>query len=313
MADTSVSYKYLVDDNSAQLRLDDFLPGVFVGLETKSAVKKAIKRGQVWVNHQPACTAIIASSGDEITWKKPLKNQNRILPLKLEVVYEDDFLAVVYKPAGIVVSGNSFRCIENALPGNLKASGQPDALPSPLAIHRLDGLTSGLLITAKTYRAHRQLGAQMQARTIQKVYTALVMGAPASNGVWDSPIEGREALTRYEVLQVWPSLRSGHLSLLRLFPATGRTHQLRIHLSQAGFPILGDALYGLEGQVLKHKGLFLCATGLEFSHPVNGEVLHLEVNPPAKFISFPKAEQRRFLKYQEYDGFAHGKNHCHNG
>lgn len=300
MAETAVDNSYTVDNNSERLRLDDFLPGVFVGLETKSAVKKAIKKGQVWVNQKPARTAIILSPGDEVTWSKPVKDQQRVLSLELDVVYEDDYLAVIHKPAGIIVSGNRFRCIEHALPGNLKASGQPDALPSPLAIHRLDGLTSGLLITAKTYGAHRSLGAQMQARTILKQYTALVMGEPAARGEWNAPIEGKEALTRYEVLQSWPSLRSGRLSLVKLYPATGRTHQLRIHLSQAGFPILGDALYGEEGQVLKHKGLFLCATGLKFAHPVNGEVLELNMDPPPKFRAFPEAEERRFFKYQEF-------------
>jgi 23S rRNA pseudouridine1911/1915/1917 synthase len=299
MAETTV-ISYMVDNNGKRLRLDDFLPGVFIGLETKSAVKKAIKKGQVLVNQQPGRTAIILSPGDEVTWAKPVKDQQRVLSLGLDVVYEDDYLAVIHKPAGIIVSGNRFRCIEHALPGNLKTSGQPDVLPSPLAIHRLDGLTSGLLITAKTYGAHRCLGAQMQARTILKQYTALVMGEPAPEGEWNAPIEGKEALTRYEVLQSWPSLRSGRLSLVKLYPATGRTHQLRLHLSQAGFPILGDALYGKEGKVLKHKGLFLCATGLNFAHPVSNEVIQLNIDPPPKFRVFPEAEERRFFKYQEF-------------
>lgn len=299
MADSSVDYTYTVENNPAQWRLDDFLPGVFIGLETKSAVKKAIKRGQILVNQRPGSTAIILAQGDVVTWLKPLKDQQRVLPLKLEVVYEDEFLAVIHKPAGIIVSGNRLRSIENALPGNLKASGQPDALPTPLAIHRLDGLTSGLLITAKTYGAHRALGAQMQEKTIHKEYTALVMGEPAPQGEWNLPIDHKAALTRYKVLESWPSLRSGRLSLIQLFPATGRTHQLRIHLSQAGFPIVGDGLYGEEGHVLKHKGLFLCATGLKFSHPFSGEPVELKIAPPPKFKTFPMAEQRRFLKYQE--------------
>ena len=299
MVDAPVIHSYTVESNSSELRLCDYLPGVFVGLETKSAVKKAIKKGQVFVNKIPGSTAIILSVGDEVTWSKPVKDHQRILPLELEVVYEDDYLAVINKPAGIVVSGNRFRCIENALPGNLKPSGQPDAMPAPLAIHRLDGLTAGLLITAKTYCAHRRLSAQMQNKAIHKEYTALAMGEPAHQGEWSSSIDGKVALTRYEVVESWPSLRSGRLSLLKLFPATGRTHQLRIHLSQAGFPILGDALYGKEGQVLKHKGMFLCATGLKFSHPVSDGLLELSIEAPPKFRSFPAAEQRRFLKYKE--------------
>jgi 23S rRNA pseudouridine1911/1915/1917 synthase len=303
MTASTIDYNYGVEDNPAQLRLDNYLPGVFIGLETKSAVKKAIKRGQVSVNSQPARTAVILRKGDVVTWSKPLKDEDRVLPLDLEVVFEDDFLAVIHKPAGIVVSGNRFRCIENALPGNLEASAQPDALPAPMAIHRLDGLTSGLLMTAKTYGAHRALSAQMQTKTILKTYTALVMGEPAPQGEWNAPINGKLALTRYEVLESWPSLRSGCLSLVKLYPATGRTHQLRIHQAQAGFPILGDAMYGKKGQVLQHKGLLLCATGLKFFHPDNGELLELNIEAPRKFRTFPEAEKRRFLKYRIQEGF----------
>lgn len=303
MPAASVDYIHTVEGNPTQLRLDDYLPGVFVGLETKSAVKKAIKKGLVVVNSQPARTAVILKKGDQVTWSKPLKDESRVLPLELEVVYEDDYLAVIYKPAGIIVSGNRFRCIENALPGNLRASTQPDVLPAPLAIHRLDGLTAGLLITAKTYRVHRALGELMQTKAIQKAYTALVMGEPMPQGEWRTPIDGKAALTRYEVLKSWPSLRSGCLSLVKLFPATGRTHQLRIHLAEAGFPILGDALYGRAGQVLQHKGLFLCATGLTFVHPIHGEQIELEIEAPRKFRTFPEAEKRRFLKYRDQEGF----------
>jgi RluA family pseudouridine synthase len=298
MTDSSEFLSFTVESNEQQKRLDDFLPGVFVGLETKSAVKKAIKKGQVYVNKKPGRTAIILSPGDEVAWSKPLMEQKRVLPLKLRVVYEDEYLGVINKPAGIVVSGNRFRCIENALPANLNACGQPDALPAPLAIHRLDALTAGLLICAKTYGAHRRMSAQMQAKTILKEYTAVVMGEPAPKGEWNSAIDGKAAITGYEVLKSWPSLRSERLSLIKLFPSTGRTHQLRIHLSQAGFPILGDDLYGVKGHVLKHKGLFLCATRLSFMHPYDGQLLELTIDAPAKFTAFPEAEQRRFFKYQ---------------
>jgi len=298
MMGSSLTISYTVKDNSKRLRLCDFIPGIFVGLETKSAVKKAIKKGQIFVNSHVASTANIVVQGDEIVWLKPVVENKRIFSINLKVIYEDDYLAVIFKPAGIVVNGNLFRCIENALPAVLKSSSQADALPFPLAVHRLDGLTSGLLITAKTYGVHRALGAQLQNKTISKEYTAVVMGKPNLNGEWNWDIDNKKSQTYYKVVQTWPSLRSKHLSLIKLYPTTGRTHQLRIHCSKAGFPILGDTLYGKPGHILKHKGMFLCATGLIFNHPFTNQVLNLSVDPPRKFINFPTAEQRRFVKYQ---------------
>ena len=118
------------------------------------------------------------------------------------------------------------------------------------------------------------------------------MGIPESQGTWKSKIEEKESLTNFKVIRTVRSLRSQYLSLLELFPETGRTHQLRIHCSEAGHPILGDKLYGPEGNTLMHKGWFLAATGLEFENGSN-----FQIDPPAKFDSFMKGELRRYNKY----------------
>ena len=105
-------------------------------------------------------------------------------------------------------------------------------------------------------------------------------------------IEGKASLTNFKVIRTVRSLRSQCLSLLELYPETGRTHQLRIHCSESGYPILGDKLYGPEGNTLKHKGLFLAATGLIFEDGSD-----FQIKPPAKFDSFMKGEARRYNKY----------------
>jgi len=114
----------------------------------------------------------------------------------------------------------------------------------------------------------------------------------------EKPIDGKDAITYFEKIKVVPSLKNKWLSLIDLFPQTGRTHQLRIHLSSLGFPILGDALYGKEGMILKHKGLFLCAVELIFSHPKTNEKMKVEINVPQKYETLLRREERRWQKYQ---------------
>lgn len=206
--------------------------------------------------------------------------------LPLEVILEDEHLAVIHKPAGILVSGNAFRTIVNALQGNLKPSEAADALPWPRPVHRLDHGTSGLLLVAKTSRALVSLGQQFESRTVQKRYRAVVIGKPQQSGTVESPIDGKEALTEYQLVRSVPSKRSGHLSLLDLFPRTGRRHQLRIHMASLGHPILGDKEYGIEGMILKGKGMFLAAVELQFTHPVTDREVVCKIEQPGKFERF---------------------------
>ncbi|MBN1532050.1 MAG: RluA family pseudouridine synthase [Spirochaetes bacterium] len=213
------------------------------------------------------------------------------------MVYEDEYLAVIVKPAGIVVSGNRFRTVENALQGNLNQTGADDGLKRPKPVHRLDSMTRGLLIVSKTAHAHVDIGRQFQAGLVQKVYTAVVKGTPPRNGSISEMIENRTAETRYSLIQSVPSLKNGTVSLINLYPETGRTHQLRIHLAGIGHPIIGDVCYGEKGDVLLHKGLFLAAVGLAFGHPESGERLEFRIDAPCKFRSFLERERRRWERY----------------
>jgi len=267
--------QHRVPDHTPTARLSDYAANLFVSLPSRKGIKKAIKRGAIHLDGQIGHTGDWVKPGQEITLLDVFTNKPKVLALNLPIVYEDDFLAVINKPAGLIVSGNQYRTVQNALLYNLKNSTQKDALPWPRPVHRLDAVTSGLLLIAKTYGSHRVL-------TI------------AEQGQIDQPIEGKFATTNFQCLQQYPSLRHEKLSLVQLKPLTGRTHQLRQHLSNLGHPILGDQLYGKHFKVLRGKGLFLCAIRLNFLHPTTNEEMKIQIQSPNKFRTYPKRESRRY-------------------
>jgi 23S rRNA pseudouridine1911/1915/1917 synthase len=291
------TYIHIVPEGVTGIRLSNYAAGIFPGLATRSGLKKAIKRREVLVGGQIATTATMLFAGNEIEWNKPDYVPRKLYDVELEVVYEDDYLAVVSKPAGIVVSGNRPDTLEHGLPAHLARSSQEDALPVFRAIHRLDSATSGLVIIAKTSHARVTLGNMMEQKEIAKTYQAVVIGETPASGFFNDPVQGKEAITRFERMETVSSLVSGRLSLLNLYPETGRTHQIRIHLANAGFPILGDKLHGDPGFLLRGKGLFLCAVKAEFRHPVTGKPLKISIAPPPKFQKFMDGEKKRWIKY----------------
>jgi len=264
---------------------------------TKSAVKKAIKRDELLINGVIATSCVWMKTGDVVAL---IDNQNRILkafPLDVEIVFEDSFFVIVNKPSGLVVSGNLFRTLENAMVGQIETSTAQDRNRNAKPVHRLDAATSGLVIMSKTAAAHRRLAKLFEERLIQKTYHAVVSGR-CEGGVINDEIKGQISETFIEVKSVIDSLRSENLSLVRLSPKTGRTHQLRIHCSEKGNPIVGDVLYGEEGNTLLDKGLFLAATKLSFKHPMNNKAMEIEIPIPHKFYSLLEREERRWLKFK---------------
>ncbi len=279
-------------------RLSDYCVGVFVQLPSRKSVKKAIKAGRILVNMLPGSTGDWLKNGDELCLLSEPKPPPA-LDLTLQIIFEDDFLAAVVKPAGLIVNGNQSRTLERALPANLHPSAQADALPAPKPVHRLDGATTGIVLVAKTAGASMEIGRQFERRLIKKKYQALVQGSPPENGFWEMKINGQKALTRFQTLKTLPSLRNGHLSLLDLQPESGRTHQLRIHCASAGFPIVGDRLYGQPGKVLHGKGLFLAAVQLDLQHPQNQQKLQISYPAPPKFEGLLIREYERWKKFKE--------------
>ncbi len=290
---------YIVDSNSAGIRLQEYLIEQIDTIPSKKGIQKLIKRKNILVNNEASTTGYRVKEGDVVHWIESERPLPAVFQLPIPIIYEDEHLAVINKPAGIAVSGNQHRTIKNALPFNLTPSHLEGALRRPLPVHRLDGPTSGLLLVAKTSAASVHLSRQFQERSIKKEYLAVAMGKLSNTGTINNPLDNKEAITKYEVLQTVPSLRSNFLSSVRLLPETGRTHQLRRHLAGVGCPILGDALYGREGEVLKHKGLFLCAMALSFAHPISKQQMEVRMDPPSKF---QKRMESEALRWQRYHG-----------
>lgn len=286
-------------------RFSDYAIGIFPGLETRNSVKKAIKEGDLTIDGDAATTGRWIHGGEKLVLQRVHRYHGKSYRLPLEILYSDDVCAVVWKPAGLIAKGNYFRTLEKALPYNLPPSSASDAI-SPMAVHRLDASTSGLLLVARSASAMRHLSAQFQERLIRKKYHALVMGLPSlENGIIETPVDDRDAVTHYTLLEKRRSLRNGWLSLLELSPHTGRTHQLRKHCAGEGFPILGDSLYGPQGSIMKGKGLFLSSTAVEFMHPVTEEIIHIESTVPGKFDTVFAREERLYVKFgeeREYTG-----------
>jgi RluA family pseudouridine synthase len=234
-------------------------------------------------------------SGQQIDLFQSEKNVAKVYEFKLSVIFEDEHLAIINKPAGISVSGNQFKTIYNALPFNLKKSIEKDALLVPTPVHRLDLQTSGILVVAKTKTAQIELGKQFERKTINKTYCTIVAGKVINHKTICTPIENKPSETSFEIISTHQSLKYEHLSFLNVFPKTGRTHQIRIHLASIGHPILGDKLYGNTENLLKGKGLFLCAKEISLIHPKTFEKLHFSIEVPRKFNSILIREEKRYL------------------
>ncbi|MFX0558011.1 RluA family pseudouridine synthase [Maribacter sp. CXY002] len=265
------------------IRLQEYGVGIFNTISTKSGLKKAINKKLILVNDKVATTAIFINGGEEITLRGVLDNKkpSRLI-LDLEVIYEDEHLAVINKPAGLLVSGNTFKTVSNALPQNLTKSTEVDAI-TPKPIHRLDYPTTGLLLVGKTATSIVSLGKMFEDKEIYKKYLAVTIGAMPVEGIIDLPIDNKNAVSKYRVLKTTVSKRFHFLNLVELEPLTGRRHQLRKHLYSMGNPILGDRNYNLPGLLLKGKGLYLQANMLKFKHPVTGEMLQFELSIPKNF------------------------------
>lgn len=201
---------------------------------------------------------------------------------QLKVLFQDDHLAVIHKPAGVLVSGNRFKTIANALPQNIQSSKLIDAT-RPQPVHRLDYATTGVLLVGKTSSSIRALNKLFENKQIDKEYYAIAIGEMNDQGTIVSEIDGKQSQSNYELRGSVGSKRFSKLNLVEVKPETGRRHQIRKHLSSIGNPILGDKEYGIEGLVLNGKGLYLHAYSLKFVHPFTDKEMLIKSDLPQRF------------------------------
>lgn len=270
------------------IRLSDYVPGKFISVPTKKGMKKAIQNRLVKVNGRLGHTGDHITGGEIIELFEAKAKKRVYVNVTIPVLYEDDVLAIVNKPSGLVISGNMKRTLENALPNILTKSTEKDALNEPQVIHRLDQPTSGCVLVGKTRSAVLLLNKLFEDRKIAKSYYAITIGEGKKEGTVNTPIKDKKAETSYKLEDKIPSDKYNGLNLVRVTPTTGRKHQIRIHMSQEGNPILGDKQYGIEGKISKGSGLYLHAYRLEFTHPVSTEEMKITAPVPEKILKlFP--------------------------
>ena len=264
-----------VPPSAAGLRLDRFLAE---HLGSRAAAERAVSTGAL-VDGSPRPKSHRLAGGEVVEVRDSEERAAAISPPPVpRIVWEDEHLLVVDKPAGLVVhrgAGHAGDTLVDALHGRI-AGGDPER---PGIVHRLDRDTSGLLVLARSEEAHRRLGELVRERALERVYTALVGGRPRSR---EGRIEAaigrdrhdptrvsldtdtpRDAITHFEVVRLWPA----H-ALLRVRLETGRMHQIRVHLAALDLPVVGDAVYGSRDPRLGRQ--FLHAAELSFPHPFGG-------------------------------------------
>ena len=288
------NWEHRVSAISQPTRIVDYIGEVFEILGSRSAARKAIADGRVKLNGEKVYPSDTLKNGDLIVLVGTGVAKAKKFDFEIEQVYEDEHLIIVNKPAGIAVNGNRNKTVENALAGAIKKSNLPDALPRPVAVHRIDVPTKGLVMLAKSKSALIALSKDFETNKIDKEYHAVVHGTPNDTGVINKPVEGKKSESRYQKDKTVKSRNFTSLSLVRLKPITGRTHQLRIHMASIGHLIVGDRLYAKETKTILGKGLFLCASKISFQHPETKERKVVNINPPKRFYRLLEREESRF-------------------
>ncbi|WIV10792.1 RluA family pseudouridine synthase [Proteiniborus sp. MB09-C3] len=268
---------------------------------SRSYIQKLIKEGLVKVNDKVVKAKCIVSEGDYIQVHLPEPKKLEIEPenIPIDIVYEDGDVAIVNKPQGMVVHpapGNYSGTLVNALLYHLNSLSNINGIIRPGIVHRIDKDTSGLLMVAKNNLAHEELSKQLKAHTINRIYNALVDGnIKEEKGTVDAPIgrhpvdrkkmtvtdiNSREAVTHFKVLE-----RFGQYTLIEAKLKTGRTHQIRVHMSFINHAVTGDPVYGGKNQRFKTNGQLLHAKTIGFIHPRTREYLEFDSSLPEHFTN----------------------------
>jgi 23S rRNA pseudouridine1911/1915/1917 synthase len=298
---------FTVTEDEAGQRLDHFLAAKMPG-HSRSRIQAWIGEGRVLAGGAPRKPSWKVRPGERIDVEPAEPPPLRAFPeeIPLEVLYEDDAVAAIHKPAGMVVHAGAGRfsgTLVNALLHRYGALSESGGALRPGIVHRLDKGTSGVILVARTEAAHRSLAQQFAARTVEKVYLALAEGRVAPEaGVIDKPIErdpvrrtrmtartgrGRAALTEYRVVE-----RFARFTLLEVRIRTGRTHQIRVHLASIGHPVAGDTLYGAAARPAGMAPLgrpWLHAWRISFVSPASGRRVTVEAPLPEDLLRWKRA------------------------
>lgn len=298
--------------NSNGDRLDSYLSQHLSDL-SRSRLQKLIEGGNVKLNGQ-LCQAkkTLLTVGDRLQVSIPPSQPLDLLPeaIALDVLYEDEHLIIINKPAGLVVHpapGHESGTLVNALLAHCSNLAGIGGVERPGIVHRLDKDTTGALVVAKSDRAHQHLQAQLKAKTATREYLGVVYGVPASErGTIDFPIGrhpsdrkkmavvpvekgGREAITHWQILE-----RLGNYTLVQFRLETGRTHQIRVHSAQIGHPIVGDPVYSSGRSVgVNLPGQALHAWKLTLEHPISGEIIEAIAPIPPIFTKLLEILRKR--------------------
>lgn len=277
-------------------RIDKVLTGLFPDY-SRSQIQLWLKEGVVAVNGQPVKANYKVKAKDELFVAIPEPETLDVIAedIPLTIVYEDEDVAVINKPQGMVVhpsAGHSHGTLVNALMYHVKDLSSINGVIRPGIVHRIDKDTSGLLMVAKNDQAHESLAKQLKDKTSLRKYVALVHGEISHDkGTINAPIgrskvnrkmqsvreDGKSAVTHFTVLE-----RFEGFTLVELKLETGRTHQIRVHMQYIGFPLAGDPVYGPK-KTLPGNGQFLHAQMLGFTHPVTGQEMVFEAPLPEVF------------------------------
>nr|WP_079495168.1 RluA family pseudouridine synthase [Maledivibacter halophilus] len=301
--------KLIVENIEESLRLDLYISKELNDI-SRSYVQKLIKSGNVRVNNEIIYSKKYKiSEEDEIDIEIPEPEKLKLEPenIPIEIIYEDKDLLVVNKPQGMVVHpapGHYSGTLVNALLYHSKSLSSINGIIRPGIVHRIDKDTSGLLMIAKNNKAHNSLAAQLKEHSINRVYYALVNGnIKVGSGTIDAPIgrhpvnrlkravvekNSKKAVTHFKVIESY----SGY-TLVELKLETGRTHQIRVHMSYLGYPLVGDPLYGIKKKKFNLKGQMLHAKVLGFIHPTTLKYMEFNSELPEYFKALLKKMQRR--------------------